>query len=45
MTKDELLKRLNELENIPLYDVYGGRQRNSNENQEIIVIRNKLTNL
>jgi len=45
MTKEELLKRLEELESIPLYDVKGGKQRNSNENKEILILRKKLTNL
>lgn len=38
----KLLKRLNELMTIPLYDVSGGKQRNSGENEEIMKIKAEL---
>jgi hypothetical protein len=43
--KEKLEKRLGELQDIPLLDVHGGRQRTSKENEEIYRIKSKLTNL
>ena len=38
----KLLKRLNELFAIPLYNIKGGRQRSSGENEEIMKIKAEL---
>ena len=36
---DRLLERIKELESIPLYDVSGGRQRSSGENESLAKLR------
>ena len=46
-SKQELINRFEELKKIPLYDVNGGRQRSSIENEEyekLKVILKKLSN-
>ena len=36
---DSIRNKIRELEKIPLYDVHGGRQRNSNENELLAKLR------
>ncbi len=45
MNRKEIEKRIKEIEDIPLYDVSGGRQRTSGENQEYFELKSKLNNV
>lgn len=43
--KKDIIKRIKELEDIPLFDVKGGKQRNNQENEELIKMKIALKNL
>ncbi len=44
ITKEGAQTLLTELEKIPIYEVFGGRQRNSGENETIIRLRIFIAN-
>lgn len=45
MNKSEIEKKIAEIEKIPLYDVHGGKQRTSKDNEEHVKLKVLLKNL